>query len=293
MNRRRLVRVPASSANLGPGFDAFAAAIALHLEVEVEEIGAFAVETELDVPRDRSNLVVRAFERLHPAGAFTFRMRSRIPLTGGLGSSAAAIVAGLVAADHLFELDADLLAHAVALEGHPDNVAAALRGGVVVVADGQVVRLDPPAQLEAVIVVPHEPVRTDAARDALPAEVPLADAVFNTARAALLALGLATADWDLLGRGLHGPPAPAAPHASVSAVDGARRPRPRPRRDRRDDLRRRPDRPLLVALRADGRPDRAAAPRDRRVGRRPARGVRAARRRRARALAASRSREGS
>jgi homoserine kinase len=203
MNRRRLVRVPASSANLGPGYDAFAAALALHLEVEVEETGAFAVNTELDVPRDRTNLVVRAFERLHPADDFTFRMRSRIPLNGGLGSSASAIVAGLVAADHLFELDADLLAHAVALEGHPDNVAAALRGGVVVVADGQVVRLDPPAQLEAVVVVPHEPVRTEAARAALPAEVPMADAVFNTAHAALLALGLATADWDLLGRGLH------------------------------------------------------------------------------------------
>jgi homoserine kinase len=202
VQRRRLIRVPASSANLGPGFDVFAAALALHLEVEVEETGAFAVETDLDVPRDRSNLVVRAFERLHPADGFTFRMRSRIPLNGGLGSSASAIVAGLVAADHLFELDADLFAHAAELEGHPDNVGAALRGGVVVCADGIVTRLDPPPGLEAVIVVPHEPVRTDLARAALPAEVPMGDAVFNTAHAALLMLGLTGGDLELLARGL-------------------------------------------------------------------------------------------
>ena len=202
MRRRRLIRVPASSANLGPGFDVFAAALALHLEVEVEETGAFAVETDLDVPKDRTNLVVRAFERLHPADGFTFRMRSRIPLEGGLGSSASAIVAGLVAADHLFELDADVFAHAAELEGHPDNVGAALRGGVVVCADGEVTRLDPPPELEAVVVVPREPVRTEAARAALPADVPLGDAVFNTAHAALLMLGLARGDWDLLGRGL-------------------------------------------------------------------------------------------
>jgi homoserine kinase len=202
MNRRRLIRVPASSANLGPGFDAFAAALALHLEIEVEETGTFAVETDLDVPKDRSNLVVRAFERLHAADGFTFRMRSRIPLNGGLGSSASAIVAGLVAADHLFELDADLFPLAAELEGHPDNVGAALRGGIVVCADGEVTRIEPPTQLEAVVVVPHEPVRTEAARAALPAEVPMADAVFNAAHAALLMLGLERGDWELLGRGL-------------------------------------------------------------------------------------------
>jgi homoserine kinase len=202
MQRRRLVRVPATSANLGPGFDVLAAAVGLHLEVEVEETGTFAVETDLDVPKDRSNLVVRAFERLHPADGFTFRMRSKVPLNGGLGSSASAIVAGLVLADHVFELDADLFAHAVELEGHPDNVGAALHGGVVICADGAVTRLDPPPELEAVIVVPYEPVRTEAARAALPPQVPMGDAVFNTAHAALLVLGLARGDWELLGRGL-------------------------------------------------------------------------------------------
>jgi homoserine kinase len=202
MERRRLVRVPASSANLGPGFDAFAAALALHLELEVRETGEFSVDTDVDLPRDRSNLCVRAFERLHSADGLRFSIRSQIALSGGLGSSAAAIVAGLAAADHMFELDADLLGLGTELEGHPDNVAAALHGGFVVCADDQVVRLDPPAGLEAVLVVPHEPVRTREARAALPESVPLADAVFNTAHGALLMLGLARGDWDLVARGL-------------------------------------------------------------------------------------------
>jgi homoserine kinase len=200
--RRRVVRVPASSANLGPGFDCMAAALSLELELEVEETGRFAVQTELPVPRDRQNLCVRAFERLHPADDFSFTINSRIPLSGGLGSSAAAIVAGLMAADHLFELDADLLALASELEGHPDNVAAALCGGFVVCADGQAVRFDPPTGLEALAVVPEEAVRTRAARAALPEQVPMQDAVFNVAHACMLTLGLAKGDWDLLARGL-------------------------------------------------------------------------------------------
>jgi homoserine kinase len=201
--RRRVVRVPASSANLGPGFDCMAAALALHLELEVEETGEFAVETDLPIPRSRENLCVRAFERLHPAEGFTFRVRSQIPLAGGLGSSAAAIVAGLMAADHLFELDASLLGLATELEGHPDNVAAALRGGFVVCAEGDAVRFEAPTGLEALAVVPEESVRTREARAALPPEVPFDDAVFNVAHTALLTLGLAKGDWDLVARGLH------------------------------------------------------------------------------------------
>lgn len=194
--------MPASSANLGPGFDCMAAALALTLELEVDETGQFGVETELAVARGRENLCVRAFERLHPADGFTFRIRSQIPLSGGLGSSAAATVAGLMAADHLFELDADLLAHASEMEGHPDNAAAALYGGFVVCADGQATRFDPPTGLEALAVVPEQAVHTRAAREALSAQVPMQDAVFNVAHAALLTLGLAQADWDLLARGL-------------------------------------------------------------------------------------------
>jgi homoserine kinase len=203
MIRRRVVRVPASSANLGPGFDCMAAALSLHLRLEVEETGEFAVHSDLPVPSGRENLCVRAFERLHPADGFTFRIASEIPLSGGLGSSAAAIVAGLMAADHLFELDADLLALASEVEGHPDNVAAALEGGFVICADGQTARFDPPTGLEALAVVPSEAVRTRAARAALSPEVSLGEAVFNVAHGALLTLGLARGDWDLVARGLH------------------------------------------------------------------------------------------
>jgi homoserine kinase len=202
LGRRRLIRVPASSANLGPGFDVLAAAIALYLEVEVVETGAFAVETALSVPRDRSNLVVQAFERLHPADGFEFRISSKIPLSGGLGSSAAAIVAGLLAADHVFELDADPLTLAVELEGHPDNVGAALEGGFVVCDGEHVHRFEPPMGLEAVLVVPDQAVSTSEARAVLPMQVPITDAVFNIAHVAKLTLGLVTADWDLIATGL-------------------------------------------------------------------------------------------
>ena len=202
LSRRRVVRVPASSANLGPGFDVMAAALALHLELEVSETGSFAVQTELDVPRDRSNLVVRAFERLHPADDFEFRIASKIPLSGGLGSSAAAALAGLLAADHLFELDADVGAHATELEGHPDNVAAALHGGFVICDGSTVHRFEAPMGLEAVLLVPHDPVATADARRALPETVPLADAAFNVAAASTLVLGISIGDWDLIAAGL-------------------------------------------------------------------------------------------
>jgi homoserine kinase len=202
MQRRRLVRVPATSANLGPGFDTFAAALALHVEVEVVESGRFAVETRLDIARDRRNLCVRGFAALHPPDNFTFRIRSQVPLSGGLGSSAAAYVAGLSAAAHLFELEMDLLAQASVLEGHPDNAAAALYGGFVIVAGAKVARFDPPDGLEAVIVVPRTAVRTSVARRALPENVPLVDAVANVAHAATLTLGLLRGDLSLIGRGL-------------------------------------------------------------------------------------------
>ncbi len=124
--------MPASSANLGPGFDVLAAALSLHLELEVVETGIVRRASPSSTCRATArNLIVRAFERLHPADDFEFRIASKIPLSGGLGSSAAAIVAGLLAADHMFELDADVLALATELEGHPDNVAAALEGGFV------------------------------------------------------------------------------------------------------------------------------------------------------------------
>jgi homoserine kinase len=202
LGRRRQVKVPASSANLGPGFDVLAAALALHLTVEVVETGEFKVVTDLNVRQDRQNLVVRAFERLHPADHFEFRIGSSIPLSGGLGSSAAAIVAGLMAADHMFELDAPIFQLATEIEGHPDNVAASIYGGVVICGSEGVNRLEPPDDLEAVLVVPEKPVRTAEARAALPKMVPLKDAAANISAVAQLIVGLADSDYVALSAGL-------------------------------------------------------------------------------------------
>jgi homoserine kinase len=208
--RRRLVRVPASSANLGPGYDVMAAALSLTLELEVSETGEFSVEAPgLEVPAGRDNLVVRAFESLHPADELSFRISSEIPPARGLGSSAAAIVAGLAAADHLYELalsPAEMLARAAELEGHPDNVAAAIHGGFVICGhDGSgpvAARFDPPEGLEAVAVIPAEEVTTEEARASIPDQIPIEDAVANVGAAALLVLGLQQADLNLVARGL-------------------------------------------------------------------------------------------
>ncbi|HEU4737345.1 MAG TPA: homoserine kinase [Solirubrobacterales bacterium] len=209
--RRRLVRVPASSANLGPGYDVLAAAVSLYLELEVEETGEFAVELGgLDVSAGRDNLIVRAFETLHPADGIAFRLKSEIPLARGLGSSAAAIVAGLFAADHLFELalsKEEMLLRATELEGHPDNVAAAIYGGFVICAAVEgaapsAARFDPPSGLEGIAVIPAEEVSTERAREAIPNQVPLAEAVANVSAASRLVLGLQRADLDLVAAGL-------------------------------------------------------------------------------------------
>jgi len=209
--RHRLVRVPASSANLGPGYDTMAAAVELFLELEVEEAGEFSFDPGgLAVPTGRDNLVVRAFESLHPADGIAFRIKAAIPLARGLGSSAAAVVAGLAAADHLFELalsKEELLARATELEGHPDNVAAAVYGGFVVCgrgADGgpEVARLSPPDGLEGIVAIPAEEVPTERAREAIPTEIPLADALANVASAARLTLGLQRGDLDLIAASL-------------------------------------------------------------------------------------------
>lgn len=209
-SRRRLVRVPASSANLGPGYDVMAAAVSLHLELEVEETGEFSVDAgELDVATGRDNLIVRAFESLHTADGISFTIRSEIPLARGLGSSAAAIVAGLAAADHLFELaltKEEMLVRATELEGHPDNAAAAIYGGFVICETvggaPRAARFDPPEGLEGLVVVPSDEVSTTRAREAIPAEIPLSDAVENISAASFLVLGLERGDLDLVARGL-------------------------------------------------------------------------------------------
>jgi homoserine kinase len=233
--RRRLVRVPASSANLGPGYDVLAAALTIELELEVGVTGDFSVVAGLDLPADRSNLCVRAFEALHTADGLRFEIRSDIPLARGLGSSAAAIVAGLVAADHIFELGLTrdtLYRHAVELEGHPDNVAAALYGGFVLcpTAEGDElpapVQLDPPQGVEAVLVVPAATVPTTEARMAIPPAISVTDAVANVAAASQLVLGLERSDLALIATGLadrlHQPARRELYPRSLELVAGAR-----------------------------------------------------------------------
>lgn len=210
--RRRLVRVPASSANLGPGYDVMAAALDLFLELEVEETGEFSFDAAgLDVSTGRDNLIVRAFESLHSADGIAFRLKETIPLGRGLGSSAAAIVAGLVAADHLYELalsEDEMLARATELEGHPDNVAAAIFGGFVIcdpIGDGppEASRFPPPDGLEGILVIPNEEkVPTKQAREAIPQEIPLGDALGNIFSAARLTLGLYRGDLGLIAASL-------------------------------------------------------------------------------------------
>ncbi len=209
--RRRLVRVPASSANLGPGYDVMAAALDLFLELEVEETAEFSFDPAgLDVPTGRDNLIVRAFETLHPADGIAFRLKQTIPLGRGLGSSAAAIVAGLVAADHLYELalsEEELLARGTELEGHPDNIAAAIFGGFVICDPGDgppdASRFPPPDGLEGILVIPREEdVPTEQAREAIPEEIPLGDALGNIFSAARLTLGLYRGDLSLIAASL-------------------------------------------------------------------------------------------
>jgi homoserine kinase len=202
-----VVRAPATAANLGPGFDALALAVDLWNEVEVDPEGAPAVqvagEGAGELPEDASNVVFRTMAYLarEVGGSlppFALRCRNRIPLERGLGSSAAAVVSGLLLADRLLGagLDADrLLEVAVDLEGHPDNVGACLRGGLVVAylsRDGwRAERLEPHPSLRPVVLVPeHERLPTADARRALPREVPLVDAAFNAGRSALVLVAL-------------------------------------------------------------------------------------------------------
>lgn len=204
------VRPPATSANLGPGFDAFGLALELRDEVTVRVTDSgldVSVEGEGadSVARDGSHLIVRslraAFDRMGvPRPGLSVHCVNRIPHGRGLGSSSAAICAGIMAARALVadgELRLDAYAAldlATELEGHPDNVAPCLVGGFTTAwlqQDGvDVLRLDPHEDVSAVVFVPRQPLSTHVARGLLPARVPHADAAFNAGRAGLLALAL-------------------------------------------------------------------------------------------------------
>jgi len=207
------VAVPATIANLGPGFDALGMAVDLYdrFRVTVADRAAvsFTGESAAELNRICLPLVLRAAEavarRAGRDAAFAIEVHLTIPVARGLGSSAASIVGGLVAANHLLGNPLDrstLLEMAAELEGHPDNVAAALLGGVVVVTpDGGGVRAGrflPRLDLEIVLAVPDLVIATEEARALLPRTVSLSDAVFNLSRAALLVTALLTGDAALL-----------------------------------------------------------------------------------------------
>jgi homoserine kinase len=198
-----IFRAPASTANLGPGFDCVACALDLWNELEVTDGGGVEIEGEgfEELPRDAGHLALRAFALLAPVEGRGFRFLNRIPLARGLGSSAAAIALGLVAGATAAGREADpeeLLALGDDLEGHADNLAAVLAGGACLTWDGHVRRVADSVPFEPVAVVPEARVETAAARAALPAKVSHADAAFTAGRAALLGAGLASGDKDLL-----------------------------------------------------------------------------------------------
>lgn len=219
------VRLPASTSNLGPGFDCFGLALKLYLTVRAAAMPAGSEQCRVTttgakeneaLPRNAINLIYRAMsfaaqrERvvLPPVD---MAVHNEIPLASGLGSSAAAIVAGIKLAGLITERelsDAVIQNYATEFEGHPDNVAAALYGGFsasCICNDGTVVttRFDWPAQIRVVVVSPHAQLPTHVARAALPRTVSRVDAVHNLQRTALFTSALAQQRYDLFWEAMH------------------------------------------------------------------------------------------
>jgi homoserine kinase len=216
---RFTVRAPASAANLGPGFDTLGLALDLWNEIVVDtngEPGAVALEgRDAALLGGRENLAVTAMRELatahgRPLPPFALLSRTRVPVARGLGSSAAALAAGLVAADHLLALGlttAELFGHAWRMEGHGDNVGAALYGGAVLavptIPDAVCLASRASLGLVGTLFVPEVTGATWAARAALPATVPHPDAVHNVAAVSGLVVGLRTSDHALIAAGMH------------------------------------------------------------------------------------------
>lgn len=209
MKHSVVVKAPATTANMGPGFDCLGMALDIWNTVSVET-GASGFEISGEgkdsLPKDASNLLYRSFARVYegmakPVPSVRIRCRNEIPLGRGLGSSAAAVANGLLAASELSGANIPakrLLALAADIEGHPDNAAAAIMGGCrIVVGDGDALitaSVSIPADIKVVLFVPEVPMPTEQARGILPQTLDRRDAVFNIGRAALLVNAFASGD---------------------------------------------------------------------------------------------------
>ena len=218
LNRTVTVQAPATTANLGPGFDClgmaldFCNAVELGLSHETRvEITGFGAGT---LATDSRNLILRSANRVaafvgRRVPGWVLRQHNAIHLARGMGSSSSAIVAGLVAANVLLEAnltDRQLLDLAVEIEGHPDNVAPALLGGLVVCCTDDeglgVARFDPPQGLLACLAIPDYEVSTEAARKVMPSTISHADGVFNTCHSTAVLAALVSGDMELLGQAM-------------------------------------------------------------------------------------------
>jgi homoserine kinase len=215
---RSRVKVPASTANLGPGFDTLGMALSLYAWIEMEEAAETVFHLHGDemkgVPQDKNNLLYQVAQMVFAEAGVTIpelsiSMYSEIPLTRGLGSSASAIIGGMAAANAMIGSPLDnarLFDMATALEKHPDNVGASLFGGIITaVWDGEhadFIRLEPPQDLEVLVVIPEFELATVKARGVIPSEITVGDAVFNISRTSLLTAALASGRLDLISRAM-------------------------------------------------------------------------------------------
>jgi len=216
VNGTVVVRAPASTANLGPGFDCAAAALDLWNELEVaasvngEPLVVLDGEGADELPRDDRHLALRAFALVAPLAGRRFRFVNRIPLERGLGSSAAAVAAGLVAgvaaAGRTASFD-ELLELGLPLEGHADNLAAAIRGGVCLIwqngAGPHTARIAADMPLAPIVVLPYQRVNTLESRGRLPETLTHEDAAAASAQSALLGAAIAAGDATLLAAAFH------------------------------------------------------------------------------------------
>lgn len=226
------VKVPATSANIGPGFDCLGLALPIYNTITIEEtvLPGTGIEINLmsegeevidemifdNIPRDENNIVYKAVEMLYNSigqepSELKINIQSQIPITRGLGSSAAVVVGGLIAANKLLGSPADetaLLSLATEVEGHPDNVAPAILGGFVLASqedDGSIVyrKLDWPEEWDITVCIPDFELSTNIARSVLPQEVPMQDAIYNAKHLAMLVHAVTTKDEKLMKTALH------------------------------------------------------------------------------------------